>query len=72
MAQDRRELATFRDFLAALRSMNIDSFTEIEGRTVAERIAWGENWLERADPTVNGVDGVFRQIAAITNCTYQD
>ena len=72
MAQDWRELATVRDFLAALRSMNIDPSTKIEGRSVAEWIAWGENWLECADPTVNGVDGVFRQIAAITDWTYQD
>jgi hypothetical protein len=58
MAHDWSELATVRDFLAALRSMNMDPSTEIDGRSVAEWIAWGENWLERADPTVNGVDGV--------------
>ncbi|TPM07409.1 MULTISPECIES: hypothetical protein [unclassified Mesorhizobium] len=72
MAQDWRELATVRDFLATLRSMNVDPSTEIEGRSVAEWIAWGDNWLERADPTVNGVDSVFRQIAAITDWTYRD
>lgn len=72
MAQDWRELATVRDFLATLRSMNVDPSTEIEGQSVAEWIAWGDNWLQRADPTVNGVDIVFRQIAAITDWTYRD
>ncbi|MCV3211114.1 hypothetical protein OHD62_31100 [Mesorhizobium sp. YC-39] len=71
IAQDWHKLATVRDFLAELRLMNVDPSTEIEGRSVAEWMAWGENWLERADPTVNGVDGVFRQIAAITDWTYR-
>lgn len=70
MAQDWRKLATVRGFLAALRSMNFDPSTEIEGRSVAEWMAWGENWLERADPTVNRVNGVFRQIAADSSLTF--
>ena len=72
MAQAWHELATVRDFLKALRSMNADPSTQIDGRSIEEWIAWAEDWLQRANPTANGVDGVFRQIAAITDWIYRD
>jgi hypothetical protein len=43
-----------RDFLAALRSMNVTPTAEIDGRSVEEWIAWAEEWLQRADPTAGG------------------
>jgi len=72
LAQDWHELAAVRDFLTALRSMDIESVTEIDGRSVEVWIAWAEEWLQRADPTANGVDGIFKQVAAVTDWTYRD
>ncbi|MBG0811929.1 hypothetical protein IY145_21510 [Methylosinus sp. H3A] len=72
LAQDWRELATARDFLMALRSVATDSSVEIDGRCVEEWIAWAEEWLQRADPTANGVDDVFKQVADVSDWTYRD
>lgn len=72
LAQDWHELVAVRDFLTELRSMDAAATTEIDGRSVEEWIAWAEDWLQRSDPTVNGVDGVFSQIASITDWTYRD
>lgn len=72
LARDWHELAAARDFLAALRSMDTTSTVEIDGRSVEEWITWAEEWLQRADPTVKGVDGVFTQIASVTDWTYRD
>ncbi|MNV83426.1 hypothetical protein D3C71_1772330 [compost metagenome] len=52
--------------------MDVTPTTEIDGRSVQEWIAWGEEWLQRADPTADGVTGVFKQIAEITDWTYRD
>lgn len=72
LAQDWHELDIVRNFLAALRAMDVDPSTEIDGRTVAEWISWAEEWLQRADPTADGVEGVFKQIAAISDWAYRD
>jgi hypothetical protein len=72
MAQDWHELAAVRDFVVALRSMDVDPSVEIDGRSVGEWIAWAEDWLTRADPTSEGVDGIFRRVAEITDWTYHD
>lgn len=45
---------------------------EIDGRGVEEWIAWAEDWLQLADPAANGVDGVFKKVAAVTDWTYRD
>lgn len=72
MAQDWHELAAVRDFVVALRSMDVNSSDEIDGRSLGEWIAWAEDWLTRADPTSGGVDGIFRRVAEITDWTYRD
>lgn len=72
LAQDWHELAAVRDFLTALRSMDTASAAEIDGRSVEEWIVWVEEWLQRADPTAGGVDGVFKQVAEIADWTYRD
>ncbi|MBZ9801209.1 hypothetical protein [Mesorhizobium sp. ES1-6] len=72
MAQDWHELATVRDFLVTLRSMNVDQSAEIDGRSIEQWIAWAEDWLTRADPTTEGVDGIFRRIGDINDWTYHD
>ncbi|MEK1886920.1 MAG: hypothetical protein AAAB35_04925 [Phyllobacterium sp.] len=72
LAQDWHELAAVRDFLAALRSINVTSTAEIDGRSVEEWIAWAEEWLQRADPTACGVGSFFEQVAEITDWTYRD
>jgi hypothetical protein len=72
LAQDWHELAAVRDFLAALRSMNVTPTAEIDGRSVEEWIAWAEEWLQRADPTAGGVGSFFEQVAEITDWTYRD
>lgn len=45
---------------------------EIDGRGGEEWIAWAEDWLQLADPAANGVDGVFKKVAAVTDWTYRD
>jgi hypothetical protein len=72
MAQDWHELAAVRDFLGMLRSMNVDRSIEIDGRSLGDRLTWAEDWLQRADPTANGLEGVFRRIAEITEWSYRD
>lgn len=72
MAQDWHELAAVRDFVAALRSIDVDSSDEIDGWSLGERIAWAVDWLTRADPTSRGVDSIFRRVAEITDWTYRD
>ncbi|WP_141105775.1 hypothetical protein [Rhizobium sp. R693] len=72
LAQNWHDLAAVRDFLAALRSMNVTPIAEIDGRSVDEWIAWAEEWLQRADPTAGGVGSVFERIAEITDWTYRD
>lgn len=72
LAQDWQELAVVRDFLTELRSMDTDSAAEIDGRRVEEWIAWAEDWLQLADPTANGVDGIFKEVATVTDWTYRD
>lgn len=72
LAHDWHELAAVRDFLTTLRSMDTTSAAEVDGRSVEEWIAWAEEWLQRADPTAGGVDGVFKQVATVTDWTYRD
>ena len=61
-----------RDFLTALRSMDVTLTAEIDGRSVEEWIGWAEEWLQRADPTAGSVGGVFEQVAEITDWTCRD
>ncbi len=72
LAQDWHELAAVRDFLTVLRSMDTTSAAEIDGRSVEEWIAWAEEWLQRADPTADGIGGVFKQVAEVTDWSYRD
>jgi hypothetical protein len=44
----------------------------IDGRSVQEWIEWAEAWLQRADPTADGVGGVFKQVAEVTDWNYRD
>lgn len=32
-------------------------------------IEWAEDWFQRADPTADGIGGVFEQIAEVTDWT---
>ena len=72
LAQNWNELGTVRNFLTALRKMDVEPSAEIGDRTAAEWITWAEEWLERADPTADGVEGVFGQIDTVTDWTYRD
>jgi len=68
----KSQLAAARDFLAALRSMNVKPTTEIDGHSVEEWIAWAVEWLQRANPTGGGVGSFFEQVAEITDWAYRD
>ncbi len=61
LSTQRRRLRLWVHDLVALRSMDVTLTTEIDGRSIQEWIAWGEEWLQRADPTPDGVTGVFKQ-----------
>lgn len=72
LAQDWHDLAVVRDFLVLLRSMDATPTAMIDGRSVQEWIEWAEAWLQRADPTADGVGGVFKQVAEVTDWNYRD
>lgn len=72
LAEDWHALAAVREFLVKLRSMDAAPSTVVDGRSVEEWIIWAEEWLKQADPIVDGVDGVFEQVAEITDWSYRD
>lgn len=72
LAEDWHALAAVREFLVKLRSMDAVGMGTIDGRSIEEWITWAEAWIERADPTVDGVDSVFEQVAKITDWSYRD
>lgn len=72
MALDWRELAAARDLLSMLRSIDVDLSVEIDGRSVGDWLVWAEDRLKRADPTANGLEGLFKRIAEITEWSYRD
>lgn len=72
MAKEWQELATVRDFLTAFQSADADRSAIIDERSVADWIAWAEDWLQRADPLADGVGNVFKQVAEISDWTYRD
>lgn len=72
IAQEWRDIAAARDFLNVLRIGCSDPSIEIDGRTVTSWLEWVAEWLETVDPIKNGVDNVFRRVAAITEWSYRD
>lgn len=72
MAEDWRELSAVRAFLAELQTLEADPSVVIDGHSLGDWIAWAEEWLDRAHPTSNGVEGVFRRIANIREWSYRD
>lgn len=72
MATAWHELTIARNFVEALKSTGATSLDDIDGHSVEEWLAWAEEWLERADPTANGTDGVFRLIAEVNDWTDRD
>jgi hypothetical protein len=72
MAQDWHELAAARDFLGTLRSMDVDSSIEIDGRSVGDWLMWAEDWLQQANPIANGLEDLFRRIADIKEWSYRE
>jgi hypothetical protein len=72
IALDWRELAAARNLLSMLRSIDVDLSVEINGRSVGDWLVWAEDRLKRADPTANGLEGLFKRIAEITEWSYRD
>jgi len=72
IAQNWHELAAVRDFVSILRSMDVDRSIEIDGRSLSDWLMWAEDWLQRADPTANGLEDLFRQIAGIKEWSYRE
>ena len=72
MADSWQKLGAIRAFIEMLKSMKADPSIHIDGRSIGDWIAWAEDWLHRADPTANGSEGVFKQIAEINDWTYRD
>ena len=52
--------------------MDTGSAAAIDGCGVEEWIAWAEEWLQLADPMANGVDSIFKKVAAVTDWIYRD
>ena len=71
-ALDWRELAAARDFLSALRSMEVDPSIEIDGRSLGDWLMWAEEWLRRADSTTTDLQDLFRRIAEIKEWSYRE
>jgi len=72
MARDWQDLAAVRDFLATLRSLDIDPELEIDRRSLKDWLSWVEDRLRRADPTTNGIERAFSQVATIQEWSYRD
>ena len=68
----RREAETARQFLEALRSLDVNLQNEIAGISIADWIAWAEQRLLRSDPLNYGTDAIFESIAQVTTWTYRD
>lgn len=72
LAEAWRTAELIRDFISALKAMPQPEQQEtIDGRTIAEWITWAEEWLEKADPTIRGVEAIFKDIAAVTSWAHQ-
>jgi hypothetical protein len=72
LAVQRREAEAARQFLEALKSLNVNLQNEIAGDSIADWIAWVEQRLLRSDPLNHGADAIFESIAQVTTWTYRD
>ncbi|WP_155831122.1 hypothetical protein [Hyphomicrobium sp. 802] len=72
LAMQRREAETARQFLNALKSLDIDQQHEIAGHSIADWISWVEQRLLRADPLNHGADAIFESISQVATWTYRD
>lgn len=68
----RREAETVRQFLNALKSLDIDLQNEIAGDRIADWIVWVEKRLLRSDRFNHGADAISESIAQVTTWTYRD
>jgi hypothetical protein len=72
LAQDWREQQIAAEFLEALREIEADPEAQVQGRPLAEWLAWAEHRLKDADPLAKGLAGVFGEVASVKEWTYRD
>jgi hypothetical protein len=72
MAHQSRNAEIARKFVAALKESQFDPDTQIDGKNLAEWLAWAENWAVADDPLNNGPEKIFKEVSDITSWTYRD
>ena len=53
-------------------SMDVDLSIQIGGPSLGDWLMWAGDWLQRADPTTNDLERLFRRIAEIREWSYRD
>ena len=72
IAGDWKQAALAREFIAALRSGDVGANEIIEGRSVAEWIAWAEERAAALDPTGGETRLLFADVSEVRAWTYRD
>lgn len=72
IAGDWKRAALARDFIEALSAGGLSADELIEGRSVAEWIAWAEARAAALDPTGQGSDLLWGDVSRVTAWTYRD
>jgi hypothetical protein len=72
LADAWRRTHHLREFITTLKEMPPDTSKTVAGRPVCEWLEWAEDQLKNSDPLVDGVEGVFADIARITAWSYRD
>lgn len=72
IAQNWREVAVAREFVAALRRLDLPEDQVVEGMPIREWILWAEEHLDTVDPMNGGVAAIFEDIGKIGSQSYDD
>jgi hypothetical protein len=71
IAEKWQETRLAREFLEALKRLELDPAQAIAGKSPVDWIAWAEARLLDADPLSYGAEGTFEDVAQVTTWTYR-
>lgn len=69
---DWRDVQRARDFITALKAQQFDGEELVDGRSIADWLAWAEAQLLERDPLNWGLDAIFESVAEVNSWTYRD
>jgi hypothetical protein len=72
IASDWKQAALAREFIAALRGGDVGANELVDGRSVAEWIAWAEDRAAAMDPTGKATRLLFADVSEVSAWTYRD